>query len=175
MHFVFCMISIINTIAKSKRPQKAELALDVLHRMEEVSLRPVTVSFNNVLNACAFSRHEEDKPDISLKIALDTLRLAQTGPGANWITYQTTIRVISSCVEDSDKRYQLTEDVFQQCCNDKQLTKTVMAQVRFAVSNEQYDRLDRQVTDSLTKRILDKYSKHAKLLMRNRGTRFVST
>jgi hypothetical protein len=91
---------VINTIAKSKRPGKALLALKILRRMQSVALRPQTVSYNNVLNACAFSTHPDDVPEAVLQIAMTVLKEAQELPGANWITYQTAIRVICTQVQE---------------------------------------------------------------------------
>ena len=76
------------------------LASQFLQRMKEVSLRPSVISFNNVINACAFSSQIDDDPDEVLGIALDVLKEAQDGPGANWITYQTVFRVISTFAAD---------------------------------------------------------------------------
>lgn len=100
---LFTYNCVINTIAKSKRRNKAEVAMQILRRMQSVALRPGCVSFNNVINACAFSNHPDDDPELVLQIALDVLKEAQDGPGANWITYQGTIRVICSFVSDAGK------------------------------------------------------------------------
>jgi pentatricopeptide repeat protein len=100
---LFTYNCVINTIAKSKRRNKAEAAMQLLRRIQSVALRPGSVSFNNVINACAFSNHREDDPETVLQIALDVLKEAQDGPGANWITYQGTIRVICSFVSDPGK------------------------------------------------------------------------
>jgi pentatricopeptide repeat protein len=97
---LFTYNCVINTIAKSKRRNKAEAAMQILRRIQSVALRPGCVSFNNVINACAFSNHPDDDPDAVLRIALDVLKEAHEGPGANWITYQGTIRVICSFVSD---------------------------------------------------------------------------
>lgn len=100
---LFTYNCVINTIAKSKRRNKADTAVQILRRMQSVALRPGCVSFNNVINACAFSNHPDDDPESILQIALDVLKEAQGGPGANWITYQGTIRVICSFVSDPGK------------------------------------------------------------------------
>ena len=102
---LFTYNCVINTIAKSKRHNKAEAAMNTLRRMQSVALRPGSVSFNNVINACAFSNHPDDDPEKVLKIALDVLKEAQDGPGANWITYQGTIRVVCNFVSDAGKYF----------------------------------------------------------------------
>ena len=87
------------------------LASELLERMMEVSLRPSIVSYNNVLNACAFSSKTDEDPKAILKIAMETLKEAQRGPGANWISYQTALRVIGSFEKDSGAI------VFPLCCS----------------------------------------------------------
>jgi Pentatricopeptide repeat domain/PPR repeat len=91
---LFTYNAVINTVAKSKRRGKAEVAMQLLQRMQSVALRPGCVSYNNVINACAFSNHADDDPASILQIALNVLKQAQVGPGANWITYQSSIRVV---------------------------------------------------------------------------------
>ena len=80
------------------------MALKILRRVQDVALKPQTVSYNNVLNACAFTTHPDDSASVILKIAMKVLKEAQNGPGANWITYQTAIRVISTFEEDGMNR-----------------------------------------------------------------------
>jgi pentatricopeptide repeat protein len=193
---LFTYNCVINTIAKSKRRGKADAAMQILRRIQSVALRPGCVSFNNVINACAFSSHPEDDPETILQIALDVLKEAQEGPGANWITYQGTIRVICSFVADrgkssnesfsffsglfrssqchlyfvrTERRWHLTRDIFRQCCADGQLTKTVMTQTRFAVTEAQFAVLEEEVTTrsregdaSSPKQFLDKYTVNAR-------------
>lgn len=189
---LFTYNCVINTVAKSRRKGKAELALQLLSRIQSVALRPGTVSFNNVINACAFSNHPKDDPSSILRIALQVLKEAQDGPGANWITYQSTIRVICTFEVDSgthfnrwivmrfavhdcertrvlilvyccllkmaETRCHLTREILRQCCNDGQLTETVLTQVRFAVNETQFSAIKSEVTDALTGTLLDTYT-----------------
>ena len=107
---------VINTVAKSKRRNKAAVAMQILRRMQSVAVQPSCVSFNNVINACAFSNHPDDDPESVLQIALDVLKEAQDGPGANWITYQSTIRVICSFVSDPGKYIELPKWIRNRFC-----------------------------------------------------------
>jgi hypothetical protein len=72
-----------------------------------------------------------------------------------------------------DKRWQLTRDIFQQCCDDGQITRTVLTQIRFAVTESQYSMLEDQVMTTMkpsssenhtssTKQLLDKYTVNAR-------------
>jgi hypothetical protein len=171
---LFTYNCVINTIAKSKRLGKAQLALQILRRLQSVALKPTTISFNNVLNACAFSNHKDDDTEAVIQIALDVLREAQEGTGANWITYHTTIRVLCSLEEDPENRWRLIREIFRQCCDDGQLTRTVLTQVRFAVSDERFKLLDKEATDARTKKFLDKFTVNARREMRANKTKAVS-
>jgi hypothetical protein len=164
---------VINAIAKSKRPGKAKLALKILRRMQSVALGPQTVSYNNVLNACAFSTHPDDDPATILEIAMDVLRETQQGPGANWITYQTAIRVICTFEQDNMKRWMLTREVFRQCCSDGQLTNTVLSQVRYAVSDSEFHMLREEATDKRTMKLRSDFTINARRSMLENKTKTV--
>jgi hypothetical protein len=154
---------VINAAAKSKKAGKANLALKILRRMESVAVRPATVCYNNVLNACAYSS-KDDKPTEVLQIALDTLREAQERPGANWITYQTVLRVVCSFEQDDSARWQRTRDIFRQCCEDGQLSREVFTQIKFAVSSAQFAFLLDEATDERTGKLHVHYTVNARRL-----------
>jgi pentatricopeptide repeat protein len=158
---LFTYNCVINCAAKSKRPGKANLALKILRRMESVALRPATASFNSVINACAFSSHDDD-PKVVLQIALDALREAQDGPGANWISYQTVLRVVCTFEQDERERWHLTRDIFRKCCKDGQLTRTVLTQAKFAVSSAEYAFLRDEACEKRTGKLRDTYTANAK-------------
>ena len=54
--------------------------------------------------------------NITTKLELDVLKEAQDGPGANWITYQSTIRVICSFVSDPGKYIELPKWIRNRFC-----------------------------------------------------------
>lgn len=164
---------VINTIAKSKRPHKAKLALKLLHRLRAVALTPQTVSYNNVLNACAFSTHADDDPESILQIASEVLREVQEGPGANWITYQTAIRVLCKFETDPVCRWNKTREMFRQCCQSGQLTSTVLMQVRYAVSDSEYQMLVDEATDQETRKLRVDFCSNARRSMLEQKTRMV--
>lgn len=161
---LFTYNCVINAAAKSKKPGKAQIALRMLRRMESVALRPQTVSYNNVLNACAFSNHRDDDPQKILDVALGVLNEAQKGPGANWITYQTVLRVLCSFCNDEKKRWELARKILDDCKRDQQLTRSVMQQVRFAVTPGQYALIESEVLDPNTDKLCREYTSNARKL-----------
>jgi hypothetical protein len=122
----------------------------MLKRMKNVSLRPLTITYNNILNACAFSdRMEENRQEV-LDIAMLMLKEAQETCGANFITYGTSLRVIGTFEDDPPSRWRLARDTFRRCCADGQLNKLVMNQLKFAVSPSQYSLLEQEAQNEKT-------------------------
>jgi hypothetical protein len=154
--------SVINAVAKSKLPGKAKITVQILRRMQDVALRPLTITYNNILNACAFSDPREGDRKEVVDIAMNILREAQETCGANFITYGTCLRVIGNFEDDTSERWRLTRDTFRSSCADGQLTKLVMNQVKFAASPAQYSLLLNEATDERTGRLRDACTKNAR-------------
>jgi hypothetical protein len=153
---------VINAVFKSKLPGKAKITIQILRRMEHVALRPLTITYNNILNACAFSDPRGGNRKEVVDIAMSILREAQETCGANFITYGTCLRVIGNFEDDSSERWRLTRDTFRSCCSDGQLTRLVMNQVKFAASPAQYSLLLSETTDVRTGRLHDACTKNAR-------------
>ena len=160
--FGWIMFSVINAVAKSKLVGKARIAVQVQRRMKQVSIRPITITFNNIMNACAFSDpHDDDRVEI-LEIALKALKEAQETCGANFITYGTCLRVIGNFEFDTSNRWRLTRTIVRECCSDGQLTKVVMNQARYSLHPAQYELLLTEVTDQRTGKLREEYTMNAR-------------
>lgn len=159
---VYTYNCVINAVAKSKLQSKAKIALKLLRRMKSVSLRPLTITYNNILNACAFSDTERDNKQEVLLIAMAMLKEAQDTCGANFITYGTCLRVIGTFEGDSASRWRLVRDVFRQCCADGQLNKLVMNQIKYGVTPSQYSLLRQEARDPKTGNIREDYTKNSR-------------
>ena len=155
---------LINVVAKSKLPNKAKVAVSFIKHMKEVAIRPSTITYNNALNACAYSSDQyEDRKDV-LEIAKVILKEAQKNDGANYITYGTFIRVVRFFVMDHFERWRLIRTAFRQCCSDGQLTGSVMNQIRPGVSRHQFDLLMKEANDPTTGRWKEEHSRNARRL-----------
>ncbi len=160
----------INAVAKSTLLGKSKIAAKMLKRMKHVSLRPLTITYNNILNACAFSDpNAEDKRTI-VDIAMLMLKEAQETCGANFITYGTCLRVIGTFEDDSASRWRLARDTFRSCCADGQLNKLVMNQVKFAVSPSQYSLLTQEAKDEKTGQLRENFTRNCRLRPLQRRT-----
>ena len=140
----------INAIAKSTTPGKAQVALDILRRMQSAAVAPLIETYNNVLNACAFSVHPKDRPKRVFEIAMKVFEEARNTVGANHITYLTMLRVINTQVSDKEKKWQWVREMVELCADDGQLTKPIMHGASLNVSPMQFQKLRLQVIDRAT-------------------------
>ena len=154
--------SVINAVAKSKLFGKSKIAAKMLYRMKHVSLRPLTITYNNILNACAFSDPGLENRKEILDLAMLMLKEAQETCGANFITYGTCLRVIGTFEEDPATRWRLVRDTFRCCCADGQLNKLVMNQVKFAVSTSQYSLLTQEAKDEKTGQLRESFTRNCR-------------
>jgi hypothetical protein len=132
--------------------------------MRDVSVRPSTITFNNALNACAYSTKVYCDQKEVLDIATVLLNEAKGTVGANYITYATYIRVIRFFVMDHFERWLLIRSAFRQCCADGQLTSSILKQIKPAVSAQEYGLLMKEATDPETGSLLVSYTRNAKRL-----------
>jgi Pentatricopeptide repeat domain len=161
--FVLESLSVINAAAKSNRPGKAQIAVQILRRMQEVALRPPTVTYNNVLNACAFANHPEDVPDEILDIATQVFEEAKKTSGCNYITYSAMLRVIGRFVRDGTKKRDLVCDIYRQCCEAGQLNKMVIRQVKYSLTASQFKSIKADAVDEKSGEYRYEYCKNAQL------------
>lgn len=132
--------------------------------MKDVSVRPSTITYNNALNACAYStKTYTDKKEI-LDIATVILNEAKGSVGANFITYGTYIRVIRFFVMDNFERWLLIRSAFRMCCADGHLSPNIMRQIKPGISNHEYALLLKEVTDPRTGKWLNQYTRNARRL-----------
>jgi len=155
---------LINVVAKSKLPGKAKIAVQLVNRMKEVAIRPITITYNNALNACAYSDRERDDRNEVIQVAAMILKEAQETSGANCISYSTYLRVIRFSVYDRLEQWRLIRKTFRRCCDDGQLNPTIMKQIRPMLSAHQYGLIVGEATDKSTDRWHEEYTRNARRL-----------
>lgn len=155
---------LINVVAKSKLPGKAKIAVRLVHRMKEVAIRPITITYNNALNACAYSDGERDDELVVMQVATMILKEAQETSGANCISYSAYLRVIRFFVSDRLEQWRLVRKTFRRCCEDGQLTPMIMKQIRLVLSAHQYGLIVKEATDDRTGRWREDYTINARRL-----------
>jgi hypothetical protein len=154
----------VNAAAKSKMPGKAAAAEKLLRRMQSVALKAGTITYNSVLNACAFSVHPEDNPEEVLRIAVEILNEARQHVCANYITYMTMLRVVNTQVKEESEKWRLVRQIVDMCTKDGQLTKTVMNGARMNVSPRQFQKLHDKVIDDRTGLYKEEFVENARKL-----------
>ncbi|KAL7558695.1 hypothetical protein ACA910_013413 [Epithemia clementina (nom. ined.)] len=153
----------VNAIAKSTQPGKAKVALDILRRMQSAAVAPLIETYNNVLNACAFSIHPQDDPKEVFHIAQTVFEEARKTVGANHITYLTMLRVVNTQIteDDHDQKWQLVREIVHLCAEDGQLTKPIMHGASLNVSPLQFQQLRLQLVDRVTGLYKNEFTKVA--------------
>ena len=155
-------VTIIDAAAKSKKLNKEKIAVNILRQMQSVALRPVKISYNSVLNACALSNGDEGNKTEILQIALAMLREARETCGACYVTCNTCLRIIASLQPDKGERWKLAKDIFGQYCSDKQVTPLILAQLKYTVAPARSSLLLREVIDEQTGKIREDVTLNAK-------------
>jgi hypothetical protein len=130
--------------------------------MQSVALTPVTVTYNNVMNACAFSDHSKDDCKEVLRIALELLREAQQTCGANYITYGTSLQVIYNFEADPSERWRLTRGTFQQCYADGQLWGAILGRIKYAIALAHFALVHSMAVDERTGNLREECIKNSR-------------
>ena len=136
--------------ARSTAHGKADRALNLFREMESlyeagnIKLRPTVVSYNAVMNACAYTSnsdlHEQNR---AIEIAHKMLRKLENSPygDPDQVTYGTFLKVCAFQMSDCSSRHQIVDSIFKKCCMDGQVGNLVLQQIRTIADEEQYYRL----------------------------------
>ncbi len=172
---VISFTTVLDVWAKSKEENKAAQAQAILHKMNEfyvqtgdASLRPNAVTYNAVLNACAFSAMASDEErKEALKVALrtfqemqqSTLSSIKQGQGnvirADSITYGTLLKCMANLIPiGNPSRIKMSCNLFEKCCAEGLVGEMAWNEFRRSVSR---------------KTLVDILSKSPKIDIRNRS------
>ena len=131
--------TVINAFARSHTYGKADRAFDIFKHMKELydasgksTLRPNSVVYNSVLNACAFAVGDLEEQSRSMEIANAMLVELNDCPYGkpDHITYGTYLKVINNQMPPSGARNQIVETVFRKCVKDGMVGEMVLRQLR---------------------------------------------
>jgi len=160
--------TVITSYARSAEPLKARNAERILLKMIDAynngnkALKPPVYAFNACLNACAYTHNQKEKVD-AFRVAVSTLVLLQKYCKPDHTTYGTLIRAWSNLFpKDDERRDNIIDSVFKQCCKEGQLGLMVLQQLKFAASPELYrSLLGKEITDEVNLTELPpEWSKH---------------
>ncbi|KAL3918191.1 MAG: hypothetical protein SGILL_004355 [Bacillariaceae sp.] len=139
---VYSFNNVIDALSRSKEPHKGRRArewLDRLHAMYDEKhrqpLKPTTIQYNTVLNACAFSMQaptEEQRE--ALKIAVRTFAsMPNERIRRDTVTYGTMLKCFANLVPRGDVRNRMALQVFQESCEEGLVGVLVWNEIRRAV------------------------------------------
>ncbi len=143
---VVCYNAVINAYGWSDYKGKATRCNSILQRMIQVSesgenflARPDVITCNSVLNACAFEETSTDfEREAIMKIVVETLELFQKQvPKYGYpdhATYAQVLLSISRQMPPGDKRFDMAEATFWQCCRAGHVSVLVVSSLEQALS-----------------------------------------
>ena len=142
---VVCYNAVINAYGWSDHPGRAMKCYSILKHMvelfdsgENMLARPDIITCNSVLNACAFDepKTEAEREDI-MKVMVDTLEMFQKQmPKFGYpdhATFAQVLLAIARQMPPGDKRYEMAEAAFWQCCRAGHVSVLVVSSLEQAL------------------------------------------
>lgn len=143
-----CYNAVINAWGWSGDRGKSRKAYNIFRRMQEmfesgenVNARPDVVTYNSLLNACAFETSDsDDDRAATMKIAVQSFEAFQaSAPNCGWpnhYTFSNMLLAIARQMPMNAKRENLAEATFWQCCKAGHVSPLVISHLRSAVNAE---------------------------------------
>jgi len=133
--------AVINCWAHSNEPEKASHAHRLLHRMLDayragnLFTKPDVYAYNSVILACAFSKGSSEERRKALRIAYRTFRkikVSDTGKPDDF-AYSRFLKACNNLLPSDDaSRTKIVDAVFRRCCEDGQVSFTVLREMQRA-------------------------------------------
>jgi hypothetical protein len=134
---VYSFTSVLNAWAKSKEPDKAVRTRQLLDRLLELHnqnpkvLQLSAIPFNTVLNACAFSPPESQRP--ALQIAVTTFNQIPSYTRPDTVSYGNLLKCCTNLMPCGKTQTDMALHIFEKCCNAGLVGDLVWNEVRRAV------------------------------------------
>jgi hypothetical protein len=134
--------AVLTVLSRAKDPNKAKRAKDILVRMIEKrdkgdkSVAPNLRTYNNILNACAYTKGKPKERMSAFRIAVDSINDLRESPllQPDPVSYGLFLRSCAQLMPPSDKREAVVKNIFRKCCNDGQLGTYVLHELSHAAS-----------------------------------------
>jgi len=144
----------ISAWAKSKKPDKAEKAHSLLQKMADLhntgdsNVTVDIVSYNTVLNACAFTRGGTEDKKKALLIAEDTFRRIQESKdlAPQELTYATMMKAYTNLAGNREDKIDMIRPIFAECAERGLVGNMVLKEIRYSLSEDQQKSLFESVT-----------------------------
>eukprot|EP00578_Thalassiosira_sp_NH16_P014404 CAMPEP_0181114562 /NCGR_PEP_ID=MMETSP1071-20121207/20961_1 /TAXON_ID=35127 /ORGANISM="Thalassiosira sp., Strain NH16" /LENGTH=999 /DNA_ID=CAMNT_0023198703 /DNA_START=126 /DNA_END=3126 /DNA_ORIENTATION=- len=139
--------TVISAYGRSNATRKAAKSLMILHRMLESygegnsAARAGTYAFNAVLNACAHTRHPDERLE-AFTILCSTLILLKDWAKPDHTTYGTFLQACARLLpRDEARKWRVVEAVFDSCTKEGQCGDLVLKELKGVASPELYEAL----------------------------------
>jgi hypothetical protein len=136
---ILSFTDIINGYAKSSQAKKSERAYKVFQRALELSkiqgsdIHPDVRFFSTFISACANENGDATDKRKALKLALQVFSSSMDQYGKpNHYTFSALLKACGRLAEDVPERCRLLEQVFIQCRDEKQVSKSVVYRIQRA-------------------------------------------
>uniref|UniRef100_A0A7S2KPV6 Pentacotripeptide-repeat region of PRORP domain-containing protein n=1 Tax=Leptocylindrus danicus TaxID=163516 RepID=A0A7S2KPV6_9STRA len=133
----------INAFAKSTVAGKAKQAQMILESMKRsydsgnLDAKPNLFAFTSVMNACAYTKGDQDETLEALKILWSTFNdlcdNASDYGGPNHVTYITLLKALRDLMPMSNERDEIIKKVFQRCIRDGEVNQKVLVILKSAL------------------------------------------
>jgi DNA-binding FadR family transcriptional regulator len=133
--------AVITVVARSGDPKKAERAKRILDRMKKLQkgdkdVSPNLRTYNNILNACSYTKGEPKELMSAFRIAVDAINDLRESSSLtpDPVSYGLFLRCCTQLMPTSDKREAVVENIFRKCVNDGQVGSYVLHELSNAAS-----------------------------------------
>lgn len=162
-----CYNAVINAFGWCDEKGKSQRAFDLYQRMMDayesgrnLKVKPDIVTCNSILNACAFEKNESDADRAAtVETAIHILEAFQTAaPKYGWpnhSTYSNMLLTIGRQMPMNERRLDLAEATFWQCCEAGHVSPLVISHLRIALDSK---RLKSILGSALSENRGDKFS-----------------
>ena len=132
--------TVIKAVARNRHPDAVRTAEGILLQLEDdyrtgiSALRPDVTTYSSVINACAYCAGDATKRAEALEVARRTFDklCAMPDERPNNIVYGTVLKAIQNLMPVGEKREELVQTLFDQCCDEGHVDSFVLTQVRYA-------------------------------------------
>lgn len=136
-----CLDVIARSNSCTKSIEAQELLQDmnqIYHRNGDIDFAPNQRTFNNIINACAFTEGGYEVSKEALRIMFDVFKQMKNSDRfqPNQATYGMILKGCSNLVADITKRKNLVEPVFRACCKEGYCSDFVIESMILATDSE---------------------------------------
>lgn len=126
--------AVLAVISRAKDPNKVERAKSILERIKvlrdkgDKAVAPNLRTYNNMLNACAYTKGKPKELMAAFRVAVDCINDLRESPmlSPNPVSYGLFLRSCNQLMPASDKREAVVENIFRKCCSDGQVGQFVL-------------------------------------------------